>query len=96
MQLRRAQIAAADTPVVFYCFDLLHFAGVDLRGAPYRAPPLARAVPAAVAAGAARACRTTTAWRCSQAALASGLEGVIGKRKDSRYETGKRSSPGSR
>ena len=30
------------------------------------------------------------------AALASGFEGVIGKRKDSRYEAGKRSARGSR
>ena len=31
------EIAAADqsTPVVFYCFDLLHFAGIDLRESPY-------------------------------------------------------------
>ena len=53
------EIAAADqnTPVVFYCFDLLHFAGIDLRKAPYRgSPPLSRAMPAALAAGAARAC----------------------------------------
>ncbi len=46
------------TPVVFYCFDLLHFAGIDLREAPYaRPPPLSRAVPAALAARAARARR---------------------------------------
>ena len=25
-----------DTPVVFFCFDLLHFAGIDLRKSPYR------------------------------------------------------------
>ena len=32
------EIAAADRnlPVVFYCFDLLYFAGIDLRKAPYR------------------------------------------------------------
>src|SRR6266581_7657811 len=31
------EFAAADraTPVVFFCFDLLHFAGLDTRGAPY-------------------------------------------------------------
>ena len=38
----------------------------------------------------------TTAWPCTTAALASGFEGVIGKRKDSRYESGKRSARGSR
>ena len=32
------EIAAADQtmPVVFYCFDLLYFAGIDLRKSPYR------------------------------------------------------------
>src|SRR5437868_1726963 len=29
------QNAEAGTPVVFYCFDLLHFAGMNLRKAPY-------------------------------------------------------------
>ena len=33
-----------------------------------------------------------TASRCSAAALASGFEGVVGKRKESRYEAGRRSS----
>ncbi len=52
------EIAAADreTPVAFFCFDLLHFAGIDLRRrAVSRSAPLPRAVPAAVAARAARA-----------------------------------------
>src|SRR5256886_12041824 len=33
-----AEITAAqrDTPVVLVCFDLLHFAGLNLRAAPYR------------------------------------------------------------
>ena len=37
-QKSEREIAAADaaTPVIFYCFDLLHFAGVDLRGKVYR------------------------------------------------------------
>src|SRR4029077_20690493 len=32
------EIAAADrsTPVVFYCFDMPHFAGIDLTHSPYR------------------------------------------------------------
>ena len=88
------EIAAADKtlPVVFFCFDLLHFAGIDLRKSPYRrSPALPRAVPAAVAAACSSCTRTTTASRCSAAALASGFEGVVGKRKDSRYEAGRRS-----
>ena len=87
-------IAAADqnTPVVFYCFDLLHFAGIDLRKAPYRdrrrylaqcllPSPLVKLVHAAEDGVALHA-----------AALASGFEGVIGKRKESRYEAGRRSA----
>jgi bifunctional non-homologous end joining protein LigD len=76
---------------VFYVFDLLHFAGVDLRDRPYAerrryllqcllpspAVQLVHATPQGVALQA--------------AAAASGLEGVVGKRKDSRYEAGRRS-----
>ena len=88
------EIAAADQsmPVVFYCFDLLHFAGIDLRKSPYRdrrrylaqcllPSPLVQLVHAADDGVALQA-----------AALASGFEGVIGKRKESRYEAGRRST----
>jgi bifunctional non-homologous end joining protein LigD len=87
------EIAAADrtSPAVFYCFDLLYFAGIDLRKAPYRErrrylaqcllpSPLAQLVHASEDGIALHA-----------AALANGFEGVIGKRKDSRYEAGRRS-----
>ena len=78
--------------VVFYCFDLLQFAGVDLRAAPYSdrrrylaqcllPSPLVQLVHAAEAG-----------VDLYEAALASGLEGVVGKRKESRYESGKRSA----
>jgi bifunctional non-homologous end joining protein LigD len=85
-------IAAAEerSPVAFYCFDLLHFAGINLRKHPYRdrrrylsqcllPTPLVRLVHAA-----------EDGRELSAAALASGFEGVIGKRKDSLYEPGKR------
>ena len=88
------EIAAADqaAPVAFYCFDLLYFAGVDLRGASYRdrrrylaqclmPSPLVRLVHA-----------EADGVALQEAALASGFEGVIGKREDSKYEAGKRSS----
>jgi bifunctional non-homologous end joining protein LigD len=88
------EIAAADrtSPVIFYCFDLLYFAGIDLRKAPYRErrrylaqcllpSPLVQLVHASEDGIALHA-----------AALASGFEGVIGKRKDSRYEAGRRSA----
>ena len=76
---------------VFYCFDLPFFAGVDLRGAPYRdrrryleqcllPSPLVQLVHAA-----------DDGVALYEAAVASGLEGVVGKRTDSRYEAGRRS-----
>ena len=94
-QLRTERdIAAADrnAPVAFVAFDLLHFAGINLRPRPYRdrrrylaqcllPTPLVQLVHAAEDGVALHA-----------AALASGFEGVIGKRKDSRYEAGRRSA----
>jgi len=87
------EIASADqtTPVVFCCFDLLHFAGIDLRKSPYvdrrrylsqclLPTPLVQLVHA-----------EQDGIALSAAALASGFEGVVGKRKESRYETGRRS-----
>jgi bifunctional non-homologous end joining protein LigD len=78
--------------VVFYCFDLLHFAGLNLRKAPYRdrrrwlaqcllPSPLVQLVHASEQGKA-----------LQQAAVQSGLEGVVGKHKRSVYEAGKRSS----
>ena len=88
------EIAAAEksTPVVFYAFDLLHFAGLDLRKAPYAdrrrylsqcllPSPLVQLVHAA-----------DDGVELYSAAVASGFEGVIGKRKQSKYEAGKRSA----
>ena len=87
MQNRGPAVTAA-----LYCFDLLHFAGIDLRKAPYRdrrrylaqcllPTPLVQLVHA-----------QEDGVALQQAALASGFEGVIGKKKDSRYEPGKRSA----
>lgn len=87
------EIAAADAsvPVAFFCFDLLHFAGIDLRGAPYRdrrrflaqcVLPSARVQPVHA---------TADGVALEAAALESGFEGVVGKRLDARYEAGRRS-----
>jgi bifunctional non-homologous end joining protein LigD len=76
---------------VFYCFDLLNFEGIDLRKLTYAdrrrylsqcllPSPLLQLVHAA-----------DDGIALHEAAMASGLEGVVGKRKDSRYESGKRS-----
>jgi bifunctional non-homologous end joining protein LigD len=94
VQLTEREIAAADrsVPVILYCFDLLYFGGIDLRGSAYRdrrrylaqcllPSPLLQLVHAA-----------DDGIAMQQAALASGFEGVIGKRTDSRYEAGRRSA----
>jgi len=88
------EIAEADqnAPVAYVCFDLLHFAGIDLRAAPYRdrrrylaqcllPSPLVQLVHA-----------TDDGLALQAAALASGFEGVVGKRKESKYESGRRST----
>ncbi len=79
-------------PVVMYCFDLLHFAGIDLTRHAYEErrrylsqcllpSPLVQRVHVAEDGVALHA-----------AAVASGFEGVVGKRRDSRYEPGRRTA----
>ena len=87
------EIAAAEraTPTAYVCFDILHFAGVNLRAAACETRrryleqcllPSSRVqlVHADDDAGALYA-----------AALASGFEGIMAKRRDSAYLSGKRS-----
>ena len=93
-QLKTArEIAAADQslPVVFCCFDLLHFAGIDLRKFAYtdRRRYLAQCLLPTPLVQLVHAEEDGIALNA--AALASGFEGVIGKRKESRYESGRRS-----
>ena len=82
----------ANTPVVFYCFDLLHFAGMNLRKARYedRRRWLAQCLLPSAQVQLVHASGDGKALL--KAALDSGLEGVIGKHKRSAYESGKRSS----
>jgi len=94
-QLKAAvDIAKADRtlPVAFVCFDMPYFAGVDLRAAPYgdRRRYLAQCLLPSPTVQLVHASQDGVAL--SEAAMASGFEGVIGKRADSRYESGKRSS----
>ena len=88
------EIAAADqtTPVVFYCFDLPHFAGIDLTRAPYRDRRryLAQCLLPTPRVQLVHAVEDGAALQA--AALASGSEGVIAKRKESGYEAGRRST----
>jgi bifunctional non-homologous end joining protein LigD len=76
---------------VFYAFDLLYFAGMDLRKAPYadRRRYLAQCLLPSSLVQLVHAEEDGLALH--KAAVASGFEGVIGKRKSSLYEAGKRS-----
>jgi bifunctional non-homologous end joining protein LigD len=76
---------------VFYCFDLLYFAGVDLRKAAYadRRRYLAQCLLPSPLVQLVHA--EDDGLALHTAAMASGFEGLIGKRKNSAYEAGKRS-----
>ncbi|MGQ0651396.1 MAG: DNA ligase D [Betaproteobacteria bacterium] len=78
--------------VVYYAFDLLYFAGIDVRAMPYadRRRYLAQCVMPSPLLQLVHA--SDEAQELYRAALASGLEGVVGKRKSSRYEAGRRSA----
>jgi bifunctional non-homologous end joining protein LigD len=88
------EIAAADrsVAVILFCFDLLYFAGIDLRGSLYqeRRRYLEQCLLPSALVQLVHAADDGVALQ--EAALASGFEGVIGKRKDSRYEAGRRSA----
>jgi bifunctional non-homologous end joining protein LigD len=89
-----AEIAAAQrtSPVVLVCFDLLHFAALNLRGAPYgdrRRWLLQCLLPGAHLQLVHAAENAEELYRAS---LALGFEGIVGKRLDSPYRQGKRSS----
>jgi bifunctional non-homologous end joining protein LigD len=88
------EIAAADAanPVVFFCFDLLYFAGIDLRASPYgdRRRYLAQCLLPTPRVQLVHVAEDGLALHA--AAVAAGFEGVVGKRKESRYEAGRRSA----
>ncbi|MDO9220185.1 MAG: DNA ligase D [Thiobacillus sp.] len=88
------EIAAAehDAPAILYCFDLLHFAGLDLRQAPYsdRHRYLAQCLLPTAHVRLVHASADGVALYA--AALAQGFEGVMAKRRDSRYQAGRRSA----
>jgi bifunctional non-homologous end joining protein LigD len=88
---REIALADAQAPVAFCCFDLLYFAGVDVRQFPYveRRRYLAQCLLPSKLVQLVHASEDARALH--EAALASGFEGVVGKRKDSRYQSGRRS-----
>ena len=93
-QLKTAtEIAAAqrDTPVVLVCFDLLYFAGLNLRAAPYRDRRRYLAQCLLPSRHLQLVHVSENAEQLYAAALSQGFEGIIAKRLDSVYQAGRRS-----
>lgn len=93
-QLKTAgEIAEAQrvSPVVFVSFDILHFAGLNLRGAPYidRRRYLSQCLLPSAHIQLVHV--SEDAKKLYDASLAAGFEGIVAKRKDSLYQPGKRS-----
>lgn len=82
--------AQRQSPAVMMCFDLLHFAGVNLRAAPYveRRRYLAQCLLPSAHIQLIHAGKDAEALYA--AAIASGYEGVVAKRRDSIYQPGRR------
>jgi len=89
-----AEIAAAqrEAPVVLVCFDLLHFAGLNLRGAAYRDRRRYLAQCLLPAPHLQLVHASDNAEELYRVALAHGYEGIVAKRLDSPYQPGRRSS----
>jgi bifunctional non-homologous end joining protein LigD len=87
-ELTRAQ---RESPVIYLCFDLLHFAGLNLRGATYleRRRYLTQCL--LPSAHVQLAHTSENAEQLYEASLTAGFEGIVAKRKDSIYQPGKRS-----
>jgi len=88
-----AEIAAAQraTPALLMCFDLLHFAGFNLRGAPYgdRHRYLSQCLSPAPHLQLVHS--SADAEQLYAAATEQGFEGIVAKRLDSPYQAGERS-----
>jgi len=89
-----AEISAAQrtSPAVLMCFDLLHFAGCNLRSAPYRDRRRYLAQCLLPGAHLQLVHASQDAEQLYAASLALGFEGIVGKRLDSPYRAGRRSS----
>jgi bifunctional non-homologous end joining protein LigD len=85
------EVARRETPVVLVCFDLLHFAGLNLRGSPYvdRHRYLSQCL--LPSAHLQLVHSSADAEELYGAALKSGFEGIVAKRIDSVYQPGQRS-----
>ena len=82
--------AQREAPALLVCFDLLHFAGVNLRSAPYadRRRYLAQCLLPSAHIQLIHA--SADAEGLYAAAMASGYEGIVAKRRDSIYKPGQR------
>ena len=80
------------SPVVFVCFDMLHFAGLNLRNAPYvdRRRYLSQCLLPSSHIQLVHV--SSDAQKLYEASLASGFEGIVAKRKDAKYFAGKRAA----
>lgn len=87
-EIADAQRAA---PAVLVCFDLLHFAGVNLRSVPYveRRRYLSQCLLPSAVVQIIHA--SDDAEALYAAAIGSGYEGIVAKRRDSLYQPGRRS-----
>ena len=84
--------ARAKVPIAYVCFDLLHFAGLNLRGSRYidRRRYLTQCL---LPSGHVQLVHVSDdAEKLYAAAMDRGFEGIVAKRKDSIYQPGKRSS----
>jgi bifunctional non-homologous end joining protein LigD len=83
---------ASESLCLFFCFDILHAAGIDTRGASYdtRRRFLLQCVTPNEAVQVVHAVQDGKALY--QAAIETGFEGVVAKRKSSSYSPGARSS----
>ena len=83
---------ARQTPIAYVCFDLLHFAGLNLRGSPYidRRRYLTQCLLPSDHVQLVHV--SDDAEKLYAAAIDRGFEGIVAKRKDSTYQPGRRSS----
>ena len=88
-ELKKAQ---RESPVILLCFDLLHFAGLDLRNATWleRRRYLTQCLLPSAHVQLVHA--VDDGEQLYEVSLAAGFEGIVAKRKDSRYVPGKRVS----